>query len=236
MPDSLSNNAHTSIYTYIIYRKRLALILFANIIICAVLMVVAMQAFHSKLLASFFLFAVFIPFLWLHKLTKYFTRIALFKLGSGTILLRTTPMGKPKITELQFLLKSIDYYIVKSPGRKFTVIQFKLKSGKLLEYSFFTSRINENEKSGKEIIEIFNSFIKCYNVNNVTNRITIKPSFIASKNGLIFIYFMVCLYVTAIVLHVIYKVNPAGLLISAALIFELTASRIQEKRFYSEMK
>ena len=176
------------------------------------------------------------PFLFLDFFRKYFIFQGDLKISSDGFLIK---LQKPNVVEeINLAFNDIQNYKISFPSSEFYVIEFMFNDNRKIKFSFIDyAKEDSNTTSSSEIISLLNKSIKDYNKASGARRIVYKPSFIASKRGLITLSAVFVLLLIAISLHIItkqYEIIPFSLIGGFLLLMRSISQRKVDLKYYKE--
>lgn len=224
-------------YSFIVYRKEMALKLAIFITIGLLLLFVSNYFLNNKILSLFFLIVVIAPIFLIKLVMKRFTRKIAIDLKEKLFCISVNITGEIPERYLEYYLKEVLDYSIQFPNRRFSSIKLNLKNGKSVEYSFLQQKQQEGQESTDEILKRIHLLIENYNQSKSgEEKILLKPSFFASKGGLFCIVGLCALFLIAICLHVLHQTKslPIILFFGAALIIQLVLKRKSDINIYKK--
>ena len=225
--------------TYIVYRKELFIKAIGYIIIWALIGLAATYLLKSRIISIACMIIMIAPIFFIRIIMKRFIRKIHVQLGLNHFTITTHKKNGEIDTRKTFELNELQSYSIQFPNNKFNSIIFKLIGGKRFEYSFFKNQKSDDQFPTDKLIESFHSLIHNYNsVKNREQKVIFKPSFFASRNGLLYIVGLVILFLVAIFLQLLYKPKtfPVTLLFGFLLIVQLVLKRKADINLYKRMR
>lgn len=213
---------------------KLALYTFGGLL----LLYISNHFFANRILSVILLLATVLPIFFIGSIMKYFRREVSINLEDLFLSIAIQNQFNKGETSLKLYFDEISSYTMQFPARKFYTIILNLKNGKSVEYSFIKNEQNTEQVSGEELLKMFHEKITNYNNKlNKEKKIVVKPSFIASKNGLFCITGLICLFAVAVILHAFYQVKtfPITLLFCFALVAQLLSKRKADLDIYKTL-
>jgi hypothetical protein len=224
--------------SYIIYRKELALKLGLNALFGGVMMIISLYIFKSNFLALFFSLLMILPLLFINYFFKKLRRKVIVKIEENLFSISILNGYRHPLI-MEFNLDGIKAYNVQFPNKKFSTITFDLKVGKSYKYSFYKEKQGDEEYSGEDVIRAIYLLIKRHNlIISGIEKIYFKPSFFASRAGLVSIILLFILAIVAIIFHLIYQIKtlPVSLFFGIALLAQVIVKRKTEIEYFKKMK
>lgn len=228
-----------SIQSYIIYRKKMALTMSLSVLASILLMLFCVYYLKSKVLAFVFLVITVFPLIFIRAVMKRFTRKISIRLQRNLFSVSITKVDEENKEYKEYPFSEISTYKVEFPNRKFSVIKFRLKQEKSIEYSFYKEKQSAEQTQMDDLLRSFQSAIKNYN-DSVSSemRIMLAPSFMASSYGLFCIILIASLLLVAVCIHILYQVKtlPITLFFGFTLLIQLTLRRRTDLEYYNKAR
>ncbi len=226
----------TEFVSYSINRLKL-LYLFPYILLWGGVGILLMLYYNNRFLEIACFLVMFLPLILLKKIFQIFTFYLKIQFNPNSFSITTYRINKNEQTNVYDISDILSYQVI-FPNRRFQEIVFNMKSGSHLRLSLLCEKNEKENIDTSEIIIGFHEFIKQYNAVEFSEKITLLPSFYASKIGLFSIIFLFSLFIAAIILHIIYDVKtlPITLFLIFLLIIRIILKRKKELDFYNKMK
>lgn len=181
------------------------LIAFPTLIILVTLVIIIARYIHSEAFVVIGWISVcLIPFLFQKNYKKLFTRNVTLNFDNHLFsITEYTLKDNTLVKESTINWVDIQSYKCYFSASNITYIVIYLRNGSRKNFSFTDEKNQEQAMSQKSVFSLFYYFIKQYNLNSPQEEIYFKPSFLTTKSGLIAIYIIVILAITAIIFHII---------------------------------
>jgi len=223
--------------TYIIYRKSLFFKTIAYVLVCMGLGILFLEVFKSPFLTIVDFIAMVIPLFLMPLLLKKFTREMLIELDSDRF--RFTILGGTQERDILVSLPGLKSYTIYYPNDKLVSMQFNFRGGKSTEFTFFQKKKDASAADSNEIVESIRKTIIEYNAHvDDKQKISLCPSFYASRIGLYFIVALSVLLTIGILFAASYKEKslPIAFIFGLLLVFQLMIRRRKDLNFYNSIK
>jgi hypothetical protein len=222
--------------SHIIYRRELFLKAMVYLIICLGVEIVLIEMVRSTAITVVGLIVMALPLVFLPWLLSAFTREVNIDLNPDQFSFEI--MNKKGPEEKTIKLSELESYSIQIPTDKFNSIRFVGSNGKAHEFSFFKQKKDVSDVDSVELIESFKRAINDYNGREeISKKITLRPSFYASNVGLYCIIGL-SVFLFAGILLVFYKGKsvPLAFLTSLLLILQLVSKRRKELQYYKSIE
>ena len=135
-------------------------------------------------------------------------------------------------------LNRIKSYCLQLPNERYNSIKLRTKDDKAIEYSFFQRKQNNEDTDADELIRQFRLLINDFNKKSSTDRIELRPSFFASKQGQYTIVALVGLLIFGMILWAFFseKSLPFTFVFSVLLIIQMMVRRKRELDYYKAIR
>jgi hypothetical protein len=224
-------------HSYIIYRKELFLKGIVFIVVVASLGAMSTLLLKSRIVSLIVLVVLVSPIFLIRLLISKFKREIDIEFGLGRFVsIVKLPNGEGE-SKIEVDLNSVDTYSVQFPNEKFNSIKFNLRDGSNIEYSFFRSEQRESDSDAEAIVDSFHALVENYNNTFGETRVRFKPSFYATKIGLICIALLSLSLIAIILITSYFKANalPFSLFFGFILILQLILKRNKELGYYKKI-
>ncbi|MDO6430192.1 hypothetical protein Q4E93_06330 [Flavitalea sp. BT771] len=214
--------------------------LFVVPIFIFLLAVISLLAFETKkpLIAFFGFFIFIIPFLFLKRIRKLFTKKIRLDFYADHFSMAVFNIKTTSQEEMNdFKWDDIDAYGVTFPTIEYTTLKLYFKGGNKLAMTMQ----GESDKSGKPeknvISDKLYEIISSYNAAASRDKpINFSPAFLATKGGIVFIVGLSALFLIAIILHLLYnsKPLPITLILGLGSFMQILVKRKKDMEMYKK--
>lgn len=185
-----------------------------------------------------FAFLAITPFVFLQKLRNIFTRNVTAEFNSQSFLIKEYELKRENlINEFSCRWEDIKSYKCSFSSSRYTSISIDLKSGASKNYLFKDNKTENQSLQEESIFSIFHCYVSQYNANKRLNeRISLSPSFLATKTGTVCIILLAILGIAAIILQFLLAGKLAlSTLMSFSIFLQLVIRRKNYKRTYNNI-
>lgn len=197
------------------------------------------KVYHNNIIASIALLILLgcivgIIFFGKIMIKKFAVRSLQIKIDESSICFIKNHANKPHIIQISF--EEILWYSMAIINPRFYELNFRLRSGKKISFSFPQEQSEPENNDSLEVLEKINSKIGEFNKQNVSNLIELKPAFSATYAGKVLLVVLILLTIfTFILVYSSFKSSFLGLFAAVSAITQFYIRRTNNIDFFNKM-
>lgn len=180
-----------------------------------------------------------LPFVFEKKVKQIFTKKILLEFTDSFFSVTVYQSNDDKVSkQLQIKWEEIKSYKFYFSPAKNTILSLYLRDSTFKSWNFKDNKTFEEAIGGESLFNIFNSYIKKYNVDKSNDeRISLNQGFLNSKKGSIIIYSEIVIILSGFIFHLVMHPQSSflTLLIGFSLVTQQFLKRKQERAIYNKI-